>query len=80
MEYWKSQNLTVVNHLVALSIDLSIGSNEIEFAKYIFENAPKLNKIVIRHRPGFQKSDGLIKRVTRWKSISRAVVVIQEIR
>ena len=58
-EYWESQNLAFVNHLKVLSIDLSSGSNEIEFAKYILENAPHLTKIVIRYRLEFQQSDTL---------------------
>ncbi|KAL6124816.1 hypothetical protein ACLB2K_077325 [Fragaria x ananassa] len=80
-EYWESQNLAFVNHLTVLSIDLSSGSNEIEFAKYILENAPNLKKIVIRYRLGFQQSDTLQRKMIRCKNIaSRVMVMIHEIR
>ncbi|KAM5551217.1 F-box/LRR-repeat protein [Rosa sericea] len=80
MGYWKLQNLTFIYQLKDVSIDLSSGSNEIEFAKYILENAPNLKKIVIRHHPGSQQSNIVVGKVTRCKIISRAIIVIQEIR
>ncbi|XP_040371484.1 uncharacterized protein LOC121051925 [Rosa chinensis] len=80
MGYWKLQNLTFIYQLKDVSIDLSSGSNEIEFAKYILENAPNLKKIVIRHHPGSQQSNIVVGKVTRCKIISRAIILIQEIR
>lgn len=80
MGYWKLQDLTFVYQLKELTIDLSNGSNEIEFAKYVLENASNLRKIVIRHHLGSQNLNSVVRKVTRCKVISRAIIVIQEIR
>lgn len=75
MEYWKSQNLTFIYQLKEVRIDLLDGNNELEFARYILENAPSLEKMVIIQSP--QHSD-VVEMVTKSKMISNATVVLQE--
>ncbi|ONI03619.1 hypothetical protein PRUPE_6G269600 [Prunus persica] len=48
MEYWKLQNLAFLHQLNEVTIEYSDdGSNEIQFARYILENAQNLKKMVI---------------------------------
>ncbi|KAM5583292.1 F-box/LRR-repeat protein [Rosa sericea] len=75
VEYWKSQNLTFIYQLKEVRIDLLDGNNELEFARYILENAPSLEKMVIIQSP--QHSD-VVEMVTKSKMMSNATVVLQE--
>lgn len=49
MEYWKLQGLAFIYQLKEATLELSNGFNGIEFARYILEHAPNLEKIVIFH-------------------------------
>ncbi|KAM1079025.1 hypothetical protein ACFX2B_013635 [Malus domestica] len=51
MEYWKLQNLDFIHHIEEVTVDLFDGSNGIEFARYIIENAKNLEQMVISHLP-----------------------------
>ncbi|KAM2104582.1 hypothetical protein ACFX1R_015168 [Malus domestica] len=51
IEYWKLQNLAFVYQLRQVTIELCNGSNGIEFAKYVLECAPNLEKMVIVYLP-----------------------------
>ncbi|XP_034225823.1 putative F-box/FBD/LRR-repeat protein At4g03220 [Prunus dulcis] len=50
-EYWKSQNLAIIDQLEEVTVELSSGSNELEFARYILEGAKNLKKMVIVYLP-----------------------------
>ncbi|XP_062003516.1 putative F-box/FBD/LRR-repeat protein At4g03220 [Rosa rugosa] len=51
MGFWKVQSLDFVHQLREVTIELSSGSNGIEFARYILEHAQNLNKMTIVHSP-----------------------------
>ncbi|KAH0981910.1 hypothetical protein GBA52_009087 [Prunus armeniaca] len=60
MGYWKLQNFAFIYHLVEVTIELSNGSNEIEFARYILEHAVNLKKIVILFQSRSQQSNDVL--------------------
>ncbi|KAL6145559.1 hypothetical protein ACLB2K_056245 [Fragaria x ananassa] len=47
-KYWKKQNLNFISEVEEVTIELSAGSNGIEFARYVLEHAKSLEKMVIR--------------------------------
>ncbi|KAL6133612.1 hypothetical protein ACLB2K_065846 [Fragaria x ananassa] len=47
-KYWKKQNLDFISQVEEVTIELSAGSNGIEFARYVLEHAKSLEKMVIR--------------------------------
>ncbi|BBG96704.1 Protein with RNI-like/FBD-like domains [Prunus dulcis] len=60
MGYWKLQNFPFIYHLEEVTIELSNGSNEIEFARYILEHAVNLKKIVILFQSRSQQSNDVL--------------------
>lgn len=77
MGYWKLQNFAFIYHLVEVTIELSNGSNEIEFARYILEHAVNLKKIVILFQSRSQQSNDVLGKVSKCKMISTPIIVIQ---
>nr|XP_004305331.2 PREDICTED: F-box/LRR-repeat protein At5g02910-like [Fragaria vesca subsp. vesca] len=47
--YWSSQNLACIDQLKEVRLELSNGTNELDLACYILENAKNLKKMVIIH-------------------------------
>ncbi|CAB4288717.1 unnamed protein product [Prunus armeniaca] len=45
MGYWTLQNISFIHQLKDVTIELSIGSNGIRFAKYVLEHARNLKKM-----------------------------------
>ncbi|CAB4288706.1 unnamed protein product [Prunus armeniaca] len=45
MGYWRLQNISFIHQLKDVTIELSIGSNGIRFAKYVLEHARNLKKM-----------------------------------
>ncbi|PQQ06130.1 putative F-box/FBD/LRR-repeat protein [Prunus yedoensis var. nudiflora] len=60
MGYWKLQNLAFIYHLEEVTIELSNGSNEIEFVRYILEHAVNLKKIVILFQSRSRQSNDVL--------------------
>ncbi|KAM5559420.1 hypothetical protein ABKV19_020863 [Rosa sericea] len=56
MGYWKLQNTAFIYQLKEVTIELSHGSNGIEFARYILDHAQNLNKMTIVHSPQQSKA------------------------
>ncbi|BFG32802.1 hypothetical protein CerSpe_190760 [Prunus speciosa] len=73
--YWKSLNLAFVHKLEELDIHMLIGSNAVEFAKYVLEHAQKLKKMRIVHTAEQSK---VLRRVNESKKISDATLVFEE--
>lgn len=44
MEFWKLQNLAIIDHLKKIAISLTHGSNVFEFARYIVKHAQNLER------------------------------------
>lgn len=65
--YWKSQNLTCIDQLKEVRMDLSTGDNEVEFARYILENAKNLRKMVILYS---RHQSAAVRRVNASKGMS----------
>ncbi|CAN6586848.1 unnamed protein product [Malus baccata var. baccata] len=77
IEYWKLQNLAFVYQLRQVTIELCNGSNGIEFAKYVLECAPKLEKMVIVYLP--QDLEKVARKLEKSKiSNAAAAVFFQE--
>ncbi|CAN6719674.1 unnamed protein product [Malus baccata var. baccata] len=77
IEYWKLQNLAFVYQLRQVTIELCNGSNGIEFAKYVLECAPNLEKMVIVHLP--QDLEKVARKLEKSKiSNAAAAVFFQE--
>ncbi|KAM1208058.1 hypothetical protein ACFX2J_013769 [Malus domestica] len=77
IEYWKLQNLAFVYQLRQVTIELCNGSNGIEFAKYVLECAPNLEKMVIVCLP--QDLEKVARKLEKSKiSNAAAAVFFQE--
>ncbi|KAM1735473.1 hypothetical protein ACFX12_013945 [Malus domestica] len=77
IEYWKLQNLAFVYQLRQVTIELCNGSNGIEFAKYVLECAPNLEKMVIVYLP--QDLEKVARKLEKSKiSNAAAAVFFQE--
>ncbi|KAL6278056.1 hypothetical protein ACE6H2_021657 [Prunus campanulata] len=78
MEYWKLQNLAFLHQLNEVTIEYSDdGSNEIQFARYILENAQNLKKMVILLHYEKKQSKVLVGMLIRSNMISNATVIIR---
>ncbi|XP_034225605.1 uncharacterized protein LOC117635383 [Prunus dulcis] len=73
MEYWKIQGLAFIYQLKEATLELSNGFNGIEFARYILEHAPNLEKMVIFHLQKYSDDVWELKD----NVISNAIVVSQ---
>ncbi|PRQ43980.1 putative FBD domain-containing protein [Rosa chinensis] len=62
MGYWKLQNTAFIYQLKEVTIELSHGSNGIEFASYILDHAQNLNKMTIVHSPQQSKAMSKLKK------------------
>ncbi|XP_050381581.1 F-box/LRR-repeat protein At5g02910-like [Argentina anserina] len=76
VEYWKLQNLAVIDHLMMVTLDLCNDSNVIDFARYILECAPNLLEMVVIYPP--QDSDTVVKKLKESRMVSGAKVVYRE--
>ncbi|VVA18104.1 PREDICTED: F-box/LRR-repeat [Prunus dulcis] len=56
MGYCRLQNIYFIHQLKEVTIELSIGSNGIQFAKYVLEHAQNLKKITVFHSPQQSKA------------------------
>nr|XP_011467290.1 PREDICTED: uncharacterized protein LOC101304407 isoform X1 [Fragaria vesca subsp. vesca] len=74
MDSWKLQRLSFIYQLKEATLWLPSGSNGIEFARYILENAPNLEKMVIVH---FVKQFAAVRELQN-KMISNATVVFHD--
>ncbi|CAL2268278.1 unnamed protein product [Prunus armeniaca] len=77
MEYWKLQNLAFLHQLNEVTIEYSHGSNEIQFARFILENAQNLKKMVILHHYEKKQSKVVAEMLSRSKMISTATIIIR---
>ncbi|CAL9002722.1 unnamed protein product [Prunus brigantina] len=77
MEYWKLQNLAFLHPLNEVTIEYSHGSNEIQFARFILENAQILKKMVILLHYEKKQSKVVAEMVSRSKMISTATIIIR---
>lgn len=73
IEYWKLQNLAFVYQLRQVTIELGNGSNGMEFAKYLLECAPNLEKMVIVYLP--QDLEKVAKKLEKSKIFNAAAAV-----
>ncbi|PRQ44088.1 putative leucine-rich repeat domain, L domain-containing protein [Rosa chinensis] len=73
--YWKLLNLSFVNKLEEVSIELPNGSNGVELAWYILDYAQSLKKMVIVHSP---EQSHFKRKLLKRKKISNVRVVFQE--
>ena len=51
VDFWKSQGLAFVSQLKEVRMQFSNGSNEIELARYILDQAPHFKNMVILYPP-----------------------------
>ncbi|KAM1208040.1 hypothetical protein ACFX2J_013751 [Malus domestica] len=72
--FWKSQNLACINQLEEVTIELSYGGNELEFARYTFEEAKNLKKMVILYLP----NQSTLMRTVNEREMNSATVVFKE--
>ncbi|KAM1038136.1 hypothetical protein ACFX13_033593 [Malus domestica] len=77
MEYWKLQNLAFILQLEEVTIENSHGSNDIEFARYVLENAQNLKKMVIVLRDKDEQEKVVVGMVSTSKKGSTATVLIR---
>ncbi|CAN6577390.1 unnamed protein product [Malus baccata var. baccata] len=75
VEHWKLQHLEFIHQTEEVTIALSSGSNGIEFARYILENAEKLEQMTIIHLP--EQSD-VVQKLNESKMMSKATVIFKE--
>ncbi|KAM1306085.1 hypothetical protein PS2_008560 [Malus domestica] len=75
VEHWKLQHLEFIHQTEEVTIALSSGSNGIEFARYILENAEKLEQMTIIHLP--EQSDAT-QMLNESKMMSKATVIFKE--
>ncbi|KAL6273424.1 hypothetical protein ACE6H2_024116 [Prunus campanulata] len=75
MGYWRLQNLSFIHQLKEVTIELSIGSNGIQFAKYVLEHAQNLKKMTVFHAPQQSKA---VRKITKSKIASSAKLVFLE--
>ncbi|RXH81497.1 hypothetical protein DVH24_034918 [Malus domestica] len=75
VEHWKLQHLEFIHQTEEVTIALSSGSNGIEFARYILENAEKLEQMTIIHLP--EQSDA-VQKLNESKMMSKATVIFKE--
>ncbi|KAL6144524.1 hypothetical protein ACLB2K_055216 [Fragaria x ananassa] len=73
--YWKLQNAAFIYQLKEVTVELSHGSNGIEFARYILDHAQNLNKMTIVHSP--QQSSAMSE-LKKSKMASNITLVFQE--
>ncbi|RXH82279.1 hypothetical protein DVH24_036620 [Malus domestica] len=76
MEYWRSSKLPFLSQLKDVTVDLNrhfYGSNQIEFIRFILEDAQSLRKMVIIYPLRLGK--GHLKKLTESEKISNAHVV-----
>ncbi|KAM1093419.1 hypothetical protein ACFX2I_008572 [Malus domestica] len=74
-KYWKSQNLNFTDQLKEVTIELSNGFNAMELARYILEQARRLEKMFIFYLP---HQSYVIKRVNQSKKVSAAKIVFRK--
>lgn len=77
MEHWKMQNLDFISQVEDVTIELSAGSNGIEFARYILEHAETLEKMVIRYLP---EQSNVLGKLKESKMISNPLVTFDELK
>ncbi|XP_062006658.1 uncharacterized protein LOC133723809 [Rosa rugosa] len=75
MGYWKLQYTAFIYQLKEVTIELSHGSNGIQFARYILEHAQNLNKMTLVHSP--QQSNAMSK-LKKSKMASNITLDFQE--
>nr|XP_011467393.1 PREDICTED: uncharacterized protein LOC101301416 isoform X2 [Fragaria vesca subsp. vesca] len=73
--YWKLQNAAFIYQLKEVTVELSHGSNGIEFDRYILDHAQNLNKMTIVHSP--QQSSAMSE-LKKSKMASNITLVFQE--
>lgn len=76
MEYWRSSKLPFLSQLKEVTVALNrhfYGSNQIEFIRFILEDAQSLRKMVIIHPLGLGK--GHLKNLNESEKTSNARIV-----
>ncbi|PRQ43978.1 putative F-box domain, FBD domain, leucine-rich repeat domain, L domain-containing protein [Rosa chinensis] len=73
--YWKLQNAAFIYQLKEVTIELSHGSNGIEFARYILEHAQNLIKMTIVHSP---RQSNAMRKLNTSKMTSNITLDFQE--
>ncbi|XP_034225601.1 F-box/LRR-repeat protein At3g58900-like [Prunus dulcis] len=74
MGHWSMQNLAFIKQLKEVTIELSHGSNGVEFAMYMLAHAQNLEKMVIIHLP----KQYVRRKIKKSKNISKAKIVFKE--
>ncbi|CAB4287148.1 unnamed protein product [Prunus armeniaca] len=69
MGYWRLQNIYFIHQLMEVTIELSIGSNGIQFAKYVLEHSQNLKKMTVFLAPQQSKA---VRKITKSKIASSA--------
>ncbi|CAB4287147.1 unnamed protein product [Prunus armeniaca] len=75
MGYWRLQNIYFIHQLKEVTIELSIGSNGIQFAKYVLEHSQNLKKMTVFHAPQQSKA---VRKITKSKIASSAKLAFLE--
>ena len=60
--YWNRQKCVFISQLKEVTLELSCGSNGVEFAKYILEHAQNLKKMTLVHSPQQSNTLGELKK------------------
>lgn len=68
------QNLAFIKQLKEVTIELSHGSNGVEFAMYMLAHAQNLEKMVIIHLP----KQYVRRKIKKSKNLSKAKIVFKE--
>ncbi|KAM2104590.1 hypothetical protein ACFX1R_015176 [Malus domestica] len=76
MGYWRLQNFPFIHQLKEVTIELSNGSNGVQFAKYILEHAGNLKEMKIVYSLEQSKAIAKLKKSKRASKI--ATVVFEE--